>query len=307
MDRERNYLYTYTLTSSSLTAYSLGPAGANELAQLGSISSLLRAVAALIPPGPSTRKFITKETFGIIGLHVVPKSESRHVSLVAVTFQGLRIYISVDAPPGRWGEAPFRVVHVRFPPPETEAENMGDVAASSCINGAFLCAYGSDVAKDHNPIVGASVDLSKLIKAQAGVGPSGPQQNGQVSMQGPQVGNIYNPYPAPRPPLSEFSNALSVAGRTWSLARMIKASSIVKYGSSSSIWSSASTHPTALNTLASQFSEPADQFLVLTNISLTFVVRKRTTDILRLVLEAESGGVMGAAPSSEGLNAFVEA
>jgi nuclear pore complex protein Nup155 len=307
VDEERNYLYSYTVSNCSLSVYNLGPTGANQITLLGNIPSLPRAIGPLIPPSPSHHRFVAKETFGIVSLHVVPRSESRHVSLVAVTFQGLRIYLA-DGPSGGYINQGFRVVHVRFPPPDTEAENMGDVAASSYLNGGFLCAYGSDVAQDHNPVVGASVDLGKLIKAQAGVGPSGNQQNGQVSVHGQQMGNIYNPYPAPRPPLSEFHNTLSVSGRTWALKRMIKASSIVRYGNTNqSIYNNASTYPTALNALATQFTEPPDQFLVLTNISLTFVVRRRTSDVLRLILEMEAGSAMGGPPSPEGLTTFVDA
>ena len=311
IDDERNLLYAYTVTNCSLTVYSLGPSGANQITQVGNIPSLPRAINTLVPANPSARKFIAKDTFGIAGLHVIPRSESRSIMLVAVTFLGLRIYLT-DAPASGYGSmSGFRVAHVRFPPPETEAENMGDVAASSYLNGAFVCAYGSDAAHDHNPVVGASVDLGRLAKVQAGVGaPGGGQQNGGMTMHGgQQMGNIYNPYPAPRPPLSEFSNVLSVGGRTWALTRMIKASSIVQPGGapSGSIWSNASNYPTTLNTLATQFTEPPDQFVVLTNIALTFVVRRRTTDVLRLVLEMEAGAAMGGPPSAEGLSTFVEA
>lgn len=311
VDDERNYLYAYTTTNCSLTVYSLGPSGANQITQVGNIPSLPRAVTPLVPPSPSARKFTQKDSFGIAGLHVVPRSESRYISLVAVTFLGLRIYLA-DGPSSGYGSSfGFRVVHVRFPPPETEAENMGDVASSSYLNGAFLCAYGSDTAQDYHPVVGASVDLGRLTKAQAGIGAGGgSQQNGGMTVHGgQQMGNIYNPYPAPRPPLSEFSNALSVGGTTWALKHMIKASSILQHGGAPGgpIWNNASTYPTTLNALATQFTEPPDQFVVLTNIALTFVVRRRTTDVLRLVLEMEAGAAMGGPPSPEGLGAFVEA
>jgi len=89
----------------------------------------------------------------------------------------------------------------------------------------------------------------------------------------------------------------------------LKASSIVQYagGGGGSIWANASSYPTTLNSLATQFTEPPDQFVVLTNIALTFVVKRRTTDVLRLILEMEAGGAMGGPPSPEGLTAFVEA
>jgi nuclear pore complex protein Nup155 len=305
VDEERNYLYSYTFTNCSLSVYNLGPPGANQINLLGSIPSLAKAIQTIVPH--ALHKYTAKQSFGVVSLNVVPKSESRYICLVAVTFQGLRIYL-VDGPSGGYNNNQgFRVAHVRFPPPDVEAGNLGDVARASYLNGAFLCAYGADVEQDHNPVVGASIDLGKLTKAQAG-GPSGNQQNSQVSVHGQQMGNMYNPYPPPRPPLSEFHNTLSVSGRTWALKRMIKASSIVRYGDASQlIYSNASTYPTALNALATQFTEPPDQFLVLTNVSLTFVIRRRTSDVLRLVLEMEASGAMGGPPISEGLAAFVDA
>lgn len=181
---------------------------------------------------------------------------------------------------------------------------MGDVVASAYTNGSFLCAYGSDAAPDSNPVVGATIDIGKLIKAHsAPLAPAVVQQ---------PLGNIYNPYPAPRPPLSEFANALNVAGRAWAVRHLLKLSSAGQRtgtASSSSIWANAPQYryPTTLNTLATQFTEPPDQFAVLSNVALTFVMKKRTCDVLRGILEAEAGtGTMQGPVTPGGLGAFIE-
>jgi nuclear pore complex protein Nup155 len=43
--------------------------------------------------------------------------------------------------------------------------------------------------------------------------------------------------------------------------------------------------PSAINELATQFGEPPNQFMLLTNVGLTFLSRRRAVDYLRAVLE----------------------
>jgi nuclear pore complex protein Nup155 len=305
VDDERNYFYTYTGNNSSLTIYSLGASGTNQLNHLGTISSLPHDVQHLLPPGPSARKFIARDKFGVASLHIIPKSESNAICLVAVTFHGLRIYFSERSSSmyAGGGSGRLRIVHLRFPPPATEQVDMGDVVASAYTNGSFVCAYGSDASTDSNPLVGASLDVGKLVKVHAGVG--GPANPAVVQQP---MGNIYHQYSVPRPPLAEFSNVINVAGRAWAVKQMIKTSSTQYGAGSASVWANASTHPTALNSLATQFTEPPDQFAVLSNVALTFVMRKRTSDVLRAVLEAEAvGGTINGPGHPGGLSGFVEA
>lgn len=298
VDNERNYLYTYTLTNATLTIYSLGTQSGTQLTPLGIIQSLPSAISPLL--NPNARKFASRDKFSVSGLHVVPKAESRSICLVVATFHGLRIYLS-DGRGSGYGPSGLRVAHLRFPPPETETANLGDLVASSYTNGSFLCAYGSDAAPDTNPIVGATVDLGKLVKVQAGVAAA---PNAGVAAPGQAMG-IYNPYTAPRPPLSEYSNGFNVPGRIWTVRQLPKASTAG--ASSGSIYTSAPTAPTSLNMLATQFTEPPDQFVVLTNTALTFVLRKRTTDVLRAILESDVGGPMGGPPNPGGVAAFIDA
>jgi nuclear pore complex protein Nup155 len=305
VDDERDFLYAYTKTNAALHIYNLGPAGSNQITVRGIIPSLARAIQPLLPPNPSARRFASKETFGIVGLHVIPRSESRNICLVAVAFNGLRIYFS-DTYSG-YGQTGIRPVHLRFPPP-TEANDVGDIVVSSYTNGSMLCAHGSETSPDSNPVVGCTIDVGKLIKAQAGIAAAvGP---GAVTMQNQSMGNIYSTYPTPRPPLNEFSNIVNVPGRTWALKQMVKPSSVPQH-QSGSIWTTATSNPTALNTIVTQFTEPPDQFMVLSNVALSFIVKKRTSDVLRGILEMEAGGSMNGSmngpPSVGGLSAFIDA
>lgn len=43
--------------------------------------------------------------------------------------------------------------------------------------------------------------------------------------------------------------------------------------------------PSSLNELATQFSEPPRQFMILTNVGLTFLAKRRALDYLKAVIE----------------------
>ncbi|CCA71270.1 related to NUP170-nuclear pore protein [Serendipita indica DSM 11827] len=300
VDDERHYLYAYTQTNYSITVYSLGQPGSNQFAPIGVVSSLFQAIHPLLPPNPSARKFVSKDGFGVLSLHVVPRAESRSICLIAVTFTGLRIYLS-DGRASLYGGG-FRAIHLRFPPPQTETSNLGEVAQSACTNGAFVCAYAPDQATDSNPIVAASVDMGSLIKAQASAATAGGP--GLVTAPGHSTSGLYNPYPAQRVPLYEYSDAFQVAGRTWALKRLIKASSITRSATTPSIYVTGSSYPSALNSLVTQFTEPPDQFAVLSNVALSFVVRKRPSDILKGIIDSDAGVVIGGAPGQTELSSF---
>jgi nuclear pore complex protein Nup155 len=43
--------------------------------------------------------------------------------------------------------------------------------------------------------------------------------------------------------------------------------------------------PPVTNELATQFSEPSRQFMILTNVGLTFLIKRRALDYLKAVIE----------------------
>jgi len=79
-----------------------------------------------------------------------------------------------------------------------------------------------------------------------------------------------------RAPLTEYATLLAIPGRTWAMASVVN---------SSLVTSSAAPSPSVINELARQFGEPAQQFMILTNVGLTFLVKRRDVDYLKAVLE----------------------
>lgn len=361
MDSQRSYLYSYTRDSASLSVYSLGTTSTPSFDLVWKIESLPSSISSLIP-GNLAQQFSNKDTFSLVSLHVIPKAESRSLCLLAVSFQGLRIYFSDSSTYPTYGYQPaggvggtrrLRIAHVRLPPSSARdqhsniiSSNAGDVVASSYSNGTFLYAYSSDagMATDTNPVIGLAVDLPKLINDFSaapssqmvntgyGMHQQQSQQQQQLSynqqlqqlqeqqffyQQQQQQGGMMMPgqggpapYPGPiqrGPVLNEYPESFVVPGRAWSIRHLIKSPVIPShrtgvrssqpyyanqaqyYGNNINASGASLGNLTTLNTLATQFIEPPEQFLVLSNMSLSFFVRKRSTDLLRAILESEAG------------------
>jgi nuclear pore complex protein Nup155 len=77
-----------------------------------------------------------------------------------------------------------------------------------------------------------------------------------------------------RSPLTEYAALLAIPGRTWAMATFPQPS--LKQLTSS---------PAVTHELAAQFSEPPRQFMILTNVGLTFLVKRRALDYLKAVIE----------------------
>ena len=110
---------------------------------------------------------------------------------------------------------------------------------------------------------------------------------GQVSAAPPQqpqpppYANAYGPTSNPsRPPLTEYATVLSIPGRTWAMAAVPRPSL-----GAAAISPPDSPSYAATNELASQFSEPSRQFMILTNAGLTFLAKRRALDYLKAVIE----------------------
>ena len=100
----------------------------------------------------------------------------------------------------------------------------------------------------------------------------------------PQYASAYsNNAPASnRPSLVEAGTLESVSGNACMVASLPHQSLVLPANTPA---------PSAINELATEFSEPTAQFLVLTNSGLTFLVKRRAIDYLKAVLEElQSGG-----------------
>ena len=106
------------------------------------------------------------------------------------------------------------------------------------------------------------------------------QLNLPAQSQHPQYGIGFGQYNSTinthRPPLTEYAALLAIPGRTWAMAAIAKASIETPPETPA---------PSAINELATQFGESPNQFMLLTNVGLTFLTRRRVVDYLKAVLE----------------------
>lgn len=242
------------------------------------------------------RHTIDRASFGVASMHAIPRSESRSICLVMVSFSGLRIYLSDTSSYGSGvmfnatSATSLRVAHIRFPP-GTDAQLPGEVLYTDYLAGSFICAYSDDPGKDTSPVFCAAADVGRLAKAQESAQPSQQQQQqGMYAGMGMGYG-----YAAPRPPMHEWAVTPRIPGRPWAVDHLpLPAQTIA-------------TATSALHVLAAQFIQPPEQFLVLTNQGLNFFVRKRPVDVLRLALERGEGVSSAGGQNGGGVGAFAEA
>lgn len=84
-----------------------------------------------------------------------------------------------------------------------------------------------------------------------------------------------------RPPLTEYATVLAIPGRTWAMAPAPREA--VES-------SSGSLAPVPTNELAYQFSETPRYFMILTNVGLTYLAKRRALDYLKDVVEEAQDG-----------------
>jgi len=272
------------------------------------ISNLYKMAQEKAPGAPA----LTPQNFQIIGLHVVEPSESRvGIQLIAITTGGVRLYFS---PSNSYGYAyigvasntssatrPLQLIHVRLPPPNllhpdeqltayrppvtpygaaltplqppSRPYIISSLENSCYSDGLTIAAQQADT-DGMDFILCTSPDLTRI--GTLGQLPTRPQQLGPV--QPSQFTNTaYTNASGPsRPPLTEHAVILAIPGRTWAMAPvpLPKAST-----------PSATPSPTIMNELATQFGEPPRQFMILTNVGLTFLAKRRALDYLKAVIE----------------------
>ena len=277
------------------------PAGDKAVQHIQTLSSLYKSAQEKAPGSPA----LTPQNFQIISIHVVDPSESQAgVQLMAITTNGVRLYF---APSMGYGYSlgsgsggslrTLQLVHVRLPPlnlihPDEQAKLYRPSAPT----------YGaSQTQQTTRPYIVSTLDNASYgdgltIAAQPGdtdgtdyilclapdltrIGNLG-QLNLPQQVQQPQYSSTYGHYNASttanRPPLTEYATLLAIPGRTWAMASIPKISVSTPSGTPA---------PSAINELASQFVEYPNQFMLLTNVGLTFLTKRRAVDYLKAVLE----------------------
>lgn len=249
----------------------------------------------------------------LLSLHVISQRESKSgIQLMALSQNGVRLYFSTTsmgysaygyAGPqyGGMDSRQLQLVHVRLPPmnllhPDEQfgprrASVYGaaaqqstnpstyivrDLTTSAYVDGLLVASQQSDVdGKDF--ILGLSPDLSKIgILGQAQ--PQPPAQVNAPSYYQPQV-NAYGQPSAARPPLTEQATLLYIEGTVWAIAASTRSSQ------RDDALAAASPEPLATNELAVQGSRPHQEFVVVTNVGISHLVKRRTLDFLCEALE----------------------
>ncbi|PPQ62740.1 hypothetical protein CVT24_000434 [Panaeolus cyanescens] len=300
-DMKRNCFYTLS-SRNTISIYTTN--GDKSIQHIQTLSSLYKSAQEKAPGSPS----LTPQSFAIINIHVIDPSESRAgLQLLAITTNGVRLYFGPGPGYGYsygtnsvgGGLRPIQLVHVRLPPmnlihpdeqkttyrapahsyaspqnhlPPTSRPYIASSLDNSCYNdGLLLAAQPGDV-DGTDYVLCLSPDLTRIGNiGQLNLPPQQPQPQYGVATASYQVSTGSN-----RPPLTEQASILTIHGRTWSMATI----------NMPPVPSPAGTPaPAVINELAAQFSENAKQFMLLTNVGLTFLVKRRAVDYLKAVLE----------------------
>ncbi|KAG7450597.1 nucleoporin [Guyanagaster necrorhizus] len=286
----------YTLTERNAIAV-YKPTSDKSLEHVQTLSGLYKSVQDKALGSPA----VTPQNFRIIAIHPVDFSESRSgIQLVAITSTGVRLYfgpaIGYAHSYGGYsstsgGVRPLQLLHVRLPPTdlshpdEQEPTSRQPVATyntaptltqqqvrmftftaldvSCYVDGLTVAAQETDVdGKDF--LLCMSPDLTRIGNLDQTI------MNAQSSQRaGASSGSN-------RASLSEYAALLAIPGRTWAMAPVPQ---------SSPNWETGLPAPVVTNELASQFVENPREIMVLTNVGLTFLMKRRALDYLRAVIE----------------------
>ena len=302
-DLARNCFYSLT-ANNTISVWRTN--GEKHVQHVQTISNLYKAAQDKVPGSPA----VTPQSFKIISLHVINPNESRAgVQLVAVTANGVRLYFSPSAYGMGYGWSasptpsmrPLSLAHVRLPPPNLihpdeqgrafqdtrGGYGIGQAQANpprpyiltsltmTCYDsGVMLAVQNGDVA-DTDYILCVAPDLTQT--AAMGQVPAPQAQPSVPQYATPTYGAASGPS---RVPLTERATLVPVAGLTWGIAPAPRS----KYSSITS--SPVNTRaPVVINELATQFTEPAKQFIILNNGGLHWVAKRRAVDSLKDAIE----------------------
>ncbi|KAF9244625.1 nucleoporin [Melanogaster broomeanus] len=303
-DLKRNCFYTLS-AKNSVSIYQLG--AEKSVQHVQTMTNLYKSAQEKAPASPA----ITPSNFQVVALHVVDPSESRSgVQLIGVTMNGVRLYFSQASPSFSYAPGtstagavrPLQLVHVRLPPPnlfhpdELARPSYRPAATSysstrlapapppsrpfivsglenSCyLDGLTISAQPGDT-DGTDFLLCMSPDLTRI--GAFGQVPSAVQQYATTTQQTTYGPSSYSTSSNQRPPLTEYATLLAIPGRTWAMA------SVPRYP----LPPSTAPSPVITNELALQFSEPPRQFMILTNVGLTFLLKRRALDYLKAVIE----------------------
>ncbi|KAK0464897.1 nucleoporin [Desarmillaria tabescens] len=274
----------YTLTERNAIAV-YKPTSDKSVEHVQTLSGLYKSIQDKVP-GPS----VTPQNFRIISIHPVDVSESRSgIKLVAITSTGVRLYfapaIAYSSSYGGYssssGVRPLQLFQVRTPPttishPDEQEPNFrqpmaayGTAPIPARQQGRTFTFTGLDETdvdgKDF--LLCMSPDLTRIGNLDQII--TNTQSAQRFSGAGAPSGSN-------RVPLIEYAALLAIPGRTWAMAPVPR---------NLPNWETGLPAPVVTNELASQFVESPPEIMILTNVGLTFLMKRRALDYLKAVIE----------------------
>jgi nuclear pore complex protein Nup155 len=276
---------------------------ANKSVQLSqTIQNLYKLAQEKAPGSPA----IVPKHFHVIALHVINQEETRSgVQLMAITMNGVRLYFSSSAGPYGYypggdtrGQRNLQLVHVRLPPtnllhpdeqsnpyfsagagyssrypqapPTSRPYVLTELENSAHAAGLTIAAHPGDT-DGTDFILCMSPDLTRI----GALGQTPPQTSQPT---GPPFGAGVG---SQRPPLTERAALLAIPGRTWGMAALPRPKNSITLTSPDPN----TPMPVVTNELAYQFLEQPREFLILTNVGITVLAKRRALDWLRDAIE----------------------
>ena len=276
---------------------------ANKSVQLSqTIQNLYKLAQEKAPGSPA----ITPRQFHVIALHVLTQEETRSgVQLMAITTNGVRLYFSSSSGPYGYypgsdtrGQRNLQLVHVRLPPtnllhpdeqsnpyfsggagypprypqapPTSRPYVLTELENSAHAAGLTIAAHPGDT-DGTDFLLCMSPDLTRI----GALGQTPPQTS---QLTGPPFGAGVG---SQRPPLTERAALLAIPGRTWGMAALPRPRNSITLTTPSPN----TPMPVVTNELAYQFLEQPRQFLILTNVGITVLAKRRALDWLRDAIE----------------------
>ena len=288
--------------------------GDKAVQQLQSLSNIYKLAQDKSLSSPA----LSVKNFSVVSIHVIDPIESRgHIQLylMAITTNGVRLFFSPQASLGGYGYSsapgvykPLGIQHVRLPPTNLlHPDEQTNTSHSPPANSYPLVQINPPPATSRPYILSAIENASYFagltIATQQGdvdsldyifllspdlpkIGSFGQPQQPPSQQIAPYQSAAYPGYPGPqgsqRPPLTEQATLLPIPGRTWAMCPAPR----------DEVYSA--HDPVVTNELVYQFTEPTREFIVMTNVGLSFLAKRRPIDALKVALEEAMDGNTGS-------------
>ncbi|TCD69902.1 hypothetical protein EIP91_005726 [Steccherinum ochraceum] len=285
-DTYRNCLYTLT-SNNSISVYK--PNGEKTVQHIQTLSNLYKATQDKAPGSPA----LTPKAFSIRSLHVVEPTRSHSVlQLVAYTQNACRLFFGPGMGYGMGYGAtssirPLQLIHVKLPPSNLIHPDEHIAAKLSAVRGGAPVVQSNPrpwIVSNLEPI-GSSEGV--YLATQVGepetsdfVLCTSPDIRQNAIQQQPHMPNVYTSSGQSRTPLIENATLMAIPGRTWAVACVPRLPVAAAADTPSDC-----PAPSMINDIATQFSEPAKRFIIVTNAGLSFLYKRRPADALRDVLD----------------------